>query len=78
MIDFKEVSTLGRGNHVKVRRTMVSPETRQPVLATIGWIAERNSGGFAYFEPESNELNPRFIEDDLATLKQAIERAYHE
>ena len=83
MISFEEVSTLGRGRYIKVNMTSkVGPNHSQykrlkgrPVTIVIGRIEFSPDGMFRYFEPETNELNPKFIEDDLDRLKEKV-RAY--
>ena len=80
MISFEETSNLGRGRHIKVKlTTKVGPTHSQykklkekPVTITIGRIEFSQDGMFRYFEPETNELNPRLIEDDLNKLKERI------
>ena len=80
MISFKETSSLGRGRYIKVKLTKkVGPNHSQykrlkgkPVTITIGRIEFSSDGTFRYFEPETNELNPKFIENDLDRLKERI------
>lgn len=62
MITFKEVSSLGRGQHTKVMKAG----------RAIGWIAKPKDGKWRYYEPVTNELNPTLIEDDLKHLKEKI------
>ena len=80
MISFDETSNLGRGRHIKVKMTIkVGPNHSEferlkgkPVTTTIGRIEFSHDGMFRYFEPETNELNPTFVEDDLDRLKEKI------
>jgi hypothetical protein len=80
MISFEETSNLGRGRYIKVKLTKkVGPGHSQykrlkgkPVTITIGRIEFSRDGKFRYFEPETNELNPTLIEDDLDKLKERI------
>lgn len=80
MISFEETTNLGRGRHIKVKLTKkVGPNHSQykklkekPVTITIGRIEFSHDGMFRYFEPETNELNPTIIEDDLDKLKEKI------
>lgn len=80
MISFEETSSLGRGRYIRVRMTgRIGPGHSQykrlkgkAVRITIGRIEFAPDGGFQYFEPETNELNPVFIEDDLERLKERI------
>ena len=80
MISFEETSNLGRGRHIRVKLTKkVGPSHSQykrlkgkPVTITIGRIEFSHDGMFHYFEPETNELNPILIENDLDKLKERI------
>jgi len=62
-ISFEETSTFGRGRHIKVKSGPF----------TIGRIEFSRDGMFRYFEPETNELNPLFVEGDLEELEEKIE-----
>lgn len=80
MITFEKTSTLGRGSYIKVKLTKkVGPNHSQykrlkgkPVTITIGRIEISSDGSFRYFEPDTNELNPLFIENDIDRLKERI------
>jgi hypothetical protein len=80
VIEFKETSTLGRGNHIDVKKMVkVGPNHSQyerlkgkPVSITIGWISKGRDGVYRYYAPVTNELNPTFIETDLEVLKDKI------
>lgn len=73
MVTYEEKSTLGRGNYIKVKRAVRQPQLGKVVPVVIGRIEETRNGQFAYFEPETNELNLMFVEDDLNELKRKIE-----
>jgi ABC-type Fe3+-hydroxamate transport system substrate-binding protein len=84
MIEFKETSTLGRGDHIEVNQIVkVGPNHSQykrlkgkPVWVTIGWISKSRDGMYRYYEPLTNELNPTFTETDLDILKEKI-KSHH-
>ena len=76
MISFVEKSTFGRGNHIQVTRVMQAPPAGGSRPVTIGWIGEGRDGSFLYFEPDTNELNPRLVAQDLEELKKQIENLY--
>lgn len=76
MVIFEERSTLGRGDYIEVKRTIRNPIHGRPVPVVIGRIAETTNGQFAYFEPETNELNPTLVEDDLEELKRQVQRRH--
>jgi len=63
MIIFEEVSSLGRGNYIKVKKSGVG----------IGWIGRSLDGNYRYYEPPTNVLNPTFVEKSLEKLKAKIE-----
>ena len=79
-IRFERKSTLGRGDHIVVKKFVkVGPNHSQykrlkgkPVLITVGWISEGRDGVYRYYEPKTNELNPTFTETDLEVLKDKI------
>ncbi|MFA5423283.1 MAG: hypothetical protein WC374_05445 [Phycisphaerae bacterium] len=79
-IRFEEKSTLGRGDHIVVKKLgRVGPNHSQYerlkdrlVLITIGWISKGSDGVYRYYEPITNELNPTFTETDLTVLKTKI------
>ena len=73
MVTYEEKSTLGRGKYILVKRAVRRPHLGKVVPVVIGRIHETRDGQFAYFEPETNELNPTFVEDDLNELKRKIE-----
>jgi hypothetical protein len=83
-IQFEEVSTLGRGDHIVVKKLgKVGPGHSQyerlkgrHVLVTIGWISKGPGGVYRYYKPETNELNPMFVETDLSVLKEKIVAHY--
>ena len=80
MISFKETSTLGRGDYIKVMKTIkIGPNHSQykrlkgkPLTINIGWIQRSHDGMYRYFEPETNEFNPTFIENNLDRLKEIV------
>jgi hypothetical protein len=84
IIRFEETSTLGRGDHIEVKKFVkVGPSHSQykrlkgrPVLVTIGWISKSQDGVYRYYEPVTNVLNPTFIETDLEVLKDKIKSHY--
>ena len=73
MVTYEEKSTLGRGTYIQVKRAVRRPHQGKVVPVVIGRIHETRDGQFAYFEPETNELNPTLVEDDLNELKKKIE-----
>jgi hypothetical protein len=81
MIIFEEVSTLGRGDYIKVKKLgKVGPNHSQykrlqgkPIAVEIGWIGKSIDGNYRYYEPPTNELNPTFIDESLETLKEKIQ-----
>ncbi len=75
---YETTSTLGRGEHIRVKRIIKPPQLEKPQLVVIGWISipRSSSRRFSYFEPESNDLNPKFVEDDLEALKRKIAALY--
>lgn len=77
VVTYEEKSTLGRGNYIQVKRAVRRPQLGKVVPVVIGRIEETRNGQFAYFEPETNELNPTFVEDDLSELKRRIEALYN-
>ena len=54
MVTFENASTPGRGTHTLVKR-VVKRELGEPLPVTIGWIGTAKDGGFAYYEPETND-----------------------
>lgn len=80
MIVFEEVSTLGRGDHIKVKKLgKVGPNHSQyerlkgkTIAVEIGWISKSIDGNYRYYEPATNELNPTFVEESLEKLKEKI------
>ncbi len=81
LIVFEEVSTLGRGNYIKViRLTKLGPNHSlyekfkgKLVPVEVGWIAKSVDGNYRYYEPMTNELNPTFVDASLETVKQKVE-----
>ena len=80
MIVFEEVSTLGRGDYIKVNElAKVGPNHSQyyrlkgkTIAVEIGWIGKSIDGNYRYYEPATNELNPTFVEDSLEKMKEKI------
>ena len=83
MIDdfiFEKVSTLGRGDYIKVKKLgKVGPNHSQyerlkgrTIAVEIGWIYKSTDGNYRYYEPPTNELNPTIVEDSLEKLKEKI------
>lgn len=75
MVIFEETSTPDRGDHILVRR-IVSRALGEPIPVTIGWIAKTPDGRFSYFEPETNERDPKIIDDDLEALQKQVKALY--
>jgi hypothetical protein len=75
MVTFEEASTPGRGSHILVQRT-VTRELGKPIPVTIGWIGKAKDGGFGYFEPETNDVDPKIVGDDLAEVKKQVKALY--
>ena len=74
MVTFEKTSTPGRGDHILVKR-IVKRALGKPLPVTIGWIGKAD-GRFSYFEPETNDLDPKFGSDDLAALQKQVEALY--
>jgi hypothetical protein len=75
MVTFEETSTPGRGNHILVKR-IVKRELGEPIPVTIGWIAKTPDGRFSYFEPETNDQDPKIIDDALEALQKQVRALY--
>ena len=75
MVTFEETSTPGRGNHILVKR-IVKRALGDPIPVTIGWIAKTPDGRFSYFEPETNDQDPKIIEDGLEALQKQVRALY--
>ena len=80
VIVFEEVSTLGRGGHIKVKKlgkvgqnhSQYESLKGKTIAVEIGWIGKSTDGNYRYYEPATNELNPTFVEDSLEKLKDKI------
>ncbi len=75
MVIFEETSTPGRGSHVLVKR-IVKRALGEPIPVTIGWIGKAKEGGYAYYEPETNDLDPKIVADDLEELRTQVKALY--
>ena len=75
MVIFEETSTPGRGSHVLVKR-IVKRALGEPIPVTIGWIGKAKEGGYAYYEPETNDLDPKIVADDLEELRTQVRALY--
>jgi hypothetical protein len=75
MVIFEETSTPGRGNHILVKR-IVKRALGEPIPVTIGWIAKTPNGRFSYFEPETNDQDPKIIDDALEALQKQVRALY--
>lgn len=75
MVIFEETSTPGRGDHILVKR-IVERALGEPIPVAIGWIAKAKDGSFSYFEPETNEQDPKIVSDDLAGLQKQVKALY--
>jgi hypothetical protein len=75
MVIFEEASAPGRGNHILVKR-IVERALGKPLPVTIGWIGKAPDGGFSYFEPETNDKDPKIGADDLGTLQEQVKALY--
>lgn len=82
MIKFVNHSTLGRGDHILVKKLVrIRPgHSKYKVggknqhLITKGRIEKSPLGYYQYFEPATNELNPSLTDHDLDKLKEKVER----
>lgn len=61
-----------RSGHIAVKCPLLLPGRARISFITIGSI-QQVSAKFGYFEPESNDLNPVFIDDDIDLLIRRIE-----
>ena len=75
MVIFEKTSTPGRGDHILVKR-IVKRALGKPIPVTIGWITKTPDGRFSYFEPETNDQDPKFGSDDLGALQKQVEALY--
>jgi hypothetical protein len=75
MVIFEEASTPGRGDHVLVKRVVKRP-LGEPIPVTVGWIAKTKDGSFSYFEPETNDQDPKIVADDLEELQKEVKALY--
>jgi hypothetical protein len=75
MVTFEDTSTPGRGNHTLVKR-VVKRELGEPLPVTIGWIGKAKDGGFAYFEPETNDVDPKIVGDSLEEVRKQVVALY--
>lgn len=74
MVTFEETSTPGRGSHILVKR-IVERELGKPLPVTIGWIAAKDAR-FSYFEPETNDQDPKIVSEDMNELKKQVKALY--
>ena len=74
MVTFEETSTPGRGNHILVKR-IVERAMGKPIPVTVGWIG-RKDGRFSYFEPETNDQEPKIVGEDLNEIKKQVKALY--
>lgn len=80
MISFEEASRRGRVRYLRVKLTMKIGEygSRQggtdtrTLTVTIGRVERSPDGMFRYFEPETNELHPTVVDQNLRMLKKRI------
>jgi hypothetical protein len=77
MVTFEESSTPGRGSHTLVKR-IVKRELGSPLPVTIGWIGKAKDGGFAYFEPETNDVDPKIVGDNLEEVRRQVTALYQQ
>jgi hypothetical protein len=75
MVTFEATSTPGRGDHILVKR-IVKRALGEPIPVTIGWIAKTKDGTFSYFEPETNDKDPKIVADDLGELQKEVKALY--
>ena len=75
MVTFEETTTPGRGSHILVKR-IVERELGKPLPVTIGWIGKSKDGGYSYFEPETNDIDPKIVGDALDEVKQQVVAVY--
>jgi hypothetical protein len=81
MIDYEDVSTFGRGNYIKVKQFIrIGPNHSlyyklkdKLIPVEVGWIDKSKDGKYRYYEPETNELTPTFVEDSMEKVKEKIE-----
>lgn len=75
MVIFEETSTPGRGDHILVKR-IVKRALGEPIPVAIGWIGKTKDGSFSYFEPETNDQDPKIVSDDLEGLQKQVKALY--
>lgn len=75
MVIFEDTSAPGRGDHILVKRVVKRP-LGEPIPVTIGWIAKTPDGRFSYFEPETNDQDPKIIDDALEALQKQVRALY--
>ena len=75
MVTFENASTPARGSHVLVKR-IVKRELGDPLPVTIGWIGKSKDGGYSYFEPETNDVDPKIVGDDLEEVREQVQALY--
>ncbi len=82
MIKFANHSSLGRGDHILVKKLIkIGPSHSKykegadnKYFVTKGRIEKSPLGYYHFFEPETNELNPSFKNDDLEKLKEVVRK----
>lgn len=80
MIEFENLSTLGRGKYILVKKQMRVPPShsqfkegeKKLVWINMGRIEMSSFGDYQYFEPENNVLNPCLSDKNLEALKIKI------
>jgi hypothetical protein len=73
MIKYEQRSTRAGKTYVAVRYALRLPGRAHVFFVTVGCIREIANNRFAYFEPESNDLNALLTADDMDFLKKQIE-----
>jgi hypothetical protein len=73
MIKYDQRSTRSGKAYVAVRYALRLPGRAHVFFVTVGCIREIAHNRFAYFEPESNDLNALFSAEDIDLLKKQIE-----
>ena len=77
MVTFENASTPGRGGHLLVKR-VVERELGDPLPVTIGWIGKSKDGGYSYFEPETNDIDPKIVGDGLEEVREKVKALYQQ
>jgi hypothetical protein len=75
MVTFEEASTPGRGSHILVKHIVERP-LGAPLPVTIGWIGKAKDGGYSYFEPETNDVDPKIVGDELKEVQEQVKALY--